>query len=833
MRSSVLYNYQRNKIIALILKMVLFSALAIFSSSTISEDKPRLILLTVKGENIDLAVRNNIRVAIEQALTARYTVYSGSQVDQKIEREFVKQCRIYYDDAEMANSECMKSVAGFFVADYIATPQISAQTGGYLLTLEIRDAYTSESFDPYSDNCIDCGIIDLADAFRAMIATKNSSGSGIAPVFISQATTTDDGASGVVDLTSPVKPQDRGKLALLLLDSIPPGAEVWLGDIKAGNTPYQNLELSSGQNLNITLKAQDYVDLPVQLTLKPGSNIPEPFQLIPAFGSLSIVSEPSGADVYISGILVGQTPYKNSRLGSAKYLADIRKHLYRPLNNQTITIENGIHTELSYKLQPNFGTLSIASVPGKVDISVKDGTSEVYKGSTPASLQLEPGTYILHASKDGYTQRRFEVNIARGKRTSINREQLQLRQLLGTVIIASEPAVTGARVLIDGKDLGAVPLITELPVGKYQVAIKADQFSGKSELLVQEGKRQKLLVKLRTDHRPSNAAGDVTSLSLTGFNYKSSSNAQMPREITVAYFLEWPTPNQFGQVTGAYEEAMGVEINWRAFDTGTAMSAAMASGDVHIAFSQGVPPFVVATSAGLDIEMVDVAVSYSENDNCVVHSSQGIDKGNVSALEGQKIAVPIGTAAHFGMLKQMAHFGVDISSFQVVDMFPAEGAAALARGDLAMACGWGRSLRRMKKYGNVLLTGAEKEALGIRVFDVTSISADFGRDYPDLVAKFLRVTAEMNYLYARHPDSMVDEIAKAAGMNKDATVATLSGFRFPTLGSQLGPDWLGGGTQAFLKELADFFVAQGALDSALVTYTPVVNTSYLEAAARM
>ena len=48
------------------------------------------------------------------------------------------------------------------------------------------------------------------------------------------------------------------------------------------------------------------------------------------------------------------------------------------------------------------------------------------------------------------------------------------------------------------------------------------------------------------------------------------------------------------------------------------MSAAMASGDVQISVSQGVPPFVVATSAGQDLQILDVAVSYADNDNCVV-----------------------------------------------------------------------------------------------------------------------------------------------------------------------------------------------------------------------
>ena len=479
-----------------LLKLALVALIFSITTPTIAEDQPKLILLTVKGEGIDQAVKSNIRVAIEQALAVRYTVYSGSQVDDKIEREFIKQCQIYQDDADLANSECMKEVAGFFVADYIATPQISAQAGGYLLTLEIRDAYTSQSFDPYSDNCIDCSILELADAFRAMIANKNRAAGLGAPVFIESSTTGDGGSSSVVDLTAPVKPQDRGQLALLLFDSVPSGAEVWLGDIKAGTTPYQNLQLSSGQNLNITLKAQDYRDLQVALTLQPGSNTPKPFELVPAFGSLSITSEPSGADVYLSGELVGQTPYSSSRLASAKYLVDIHKPLYFPLSNQTIAIEDGQRTERSFKLEPNFGDLSVASEPSAATITLETNGREVFNGTTPISLQLEPATYILSASKSGYAQRRFEVKIARGQRTSISKEQLQLRQLIGTAIISSEPASPGARVLIDGKDLGAVPLITELLVGSYEVTIKADKLSGKANLQIRDGEQQTLVVEL-------------------------------------------------------------------------------------------------------------------------------------------------------------------------------------------------------------------------------------------------------------------------------------------------------------------------------------------------
>jgi taurine transport system substrate-binding protein len=309
--------------------------------------------------------------------------------------------------------------------------------------------------------------------------------------------------------------------------------------------------------------------------------------------------------------------------------------------------------------------------------------------------------------------------------------------------------------------------------------------------------------------------------------------AQAMDEITVGYFLEWPMPFQYAKVMGTYDEAMGVKVNWRAFDTGTAMSAAMASGDVQLSVSQGVPPFVVATSAGQDLAIVDVAVSYSDNDNCVVRADLEIDKTSAGELAGKKVAVPLGTAAHYGFLKQMNHFGVDVGSMEVVNMAPPEGAAAIAQGAVDMFCGWGGALRRAKEHGNVLLTGAEKEELGILVFDVTSGPASFIAENPDMVAKFLKVTAEANAKWADSANhaEMLPVIAKDSGMDNDATASTLATFVFPTVADQLSAKWLGGGAQEFMKGVADVFVSAGAIDKALDTYANNVNTGPLAAAA--
>ncbi|MFK7835215.1 MAG: ABC transporter substrate-binding protein [Sulfitobacter sp.] len=305
-------------------------------------------------------------------------------------------------------------------------------------------------------------------------------------------------------------------------------------------------------------------------------------------------------------------------------------------------------------------------------------------------------------------------------------------------------------------------------------------------------------------------------------------------EITVAYFLEWPMPMMMAKAAGTYEEALGKKINWVSFETGTAMSAAMASGDVQISVSQGVPPFVVAASGGQDIQVVDVAVSYSDNDNCVVHADLEIDKDSAGELAGKKVAVPLGTAAHYGFLRQMDHFGIDVASLQVVDMAPPEGAAALSQKAVDFACGYGGGLARMKEYGNTLLTGAEKEELGILVFDVTSAPAGYIAENGDELAKFLKVTADANAEWAANPtDEMLGVIAEQAGMDMDAAKSAIATMKFPTVEDQLSDAWLGANAATFMKGVADVFVNAGSIDGALDSYEGAVNTAPLKAAQGM
>ncbi len=304
--------------------------------------------------------------------------------------------------------------------------------------------------------------------------------------------------------------------------------------------------------------------------------------------------------------------------------------------------------------------------------------------------------------------------------------------------------------------------------------------------------------------------------------------AQAPEKITVAYFLEWPTANQVAQIQGWYQDEMGVEVEWRAFDAGTEMAAAMVAGEVDIAYSMGSVPFAIAVSKGAPIKAVGVAVSYAENDNCVVYKKAAIDKANAQALEGKKVAVPFGTVTHYKMLRTLEHLGVDIGKLELIDMVSADAAEAFLAGELTMACGWGGALRRMKGHGYELMSAREQERLGIRVFDVIAVTNQLAEAAPDLITKFLAVTDRAAGYLDDEPEAAKPLIAEAAGMELKESNIVLSLFEFPTRDEQLSEAWMDGTVAPFLQQVAEFFVAQGELEAALDDYGPTVDPSFYQ-----
>ena len=302
-------------------------------------------------------------------------------------------------------------------------------------------------------------------------------------------------------------------------------------------------------------------------------------------------------------------------------------------------------------------------------------------------------------------------------------------------------------------------------------------------------------------------------------------------ELNVAYFLEWPTANQVAQIEKTYDEELGLTVNWIPFASGGDMAQAMEAGDIDISYSQGLTPFANFVTGGSDLLLIGVAVAYADADNCVARGDLGVTKENAAqTLDGQSIYTPLGNVTHFKLLKMLEHLGVDLNSVELIQSEGGPAAvAALDSGNVAMACAFGGAVNQMiEAGGNLVMTGAEQEPIGIRVFDIISTTGAFAEEHASVLTAFLQVTEDANRAYNQNRDPYIDTIAQAAGMDRASTIALIDAFSFPERDAQISAAWLGGTVQTVMKEQMDFFVAQGEIETSLASYDEFVDTSFLE-----
>ena len=268
--------------------------------------------------------------------------------------------------------------------------------------------------------------------------------------------------------------------------------------------------------------------------------------------------------------------------------------------------------------------------------------------------------------------------------------------------------------------------------------------------------------------------GSIVALNLSISVANSAAN-----EVRVAFFLEWPTPNQEDKVKGTFEKALGVPVKWTNFTNGGAMTDAMLAGDIDISYSQGLVPFINAVKSKAPIKLVDIAMEYGMGGTtCVTSNASGITKANATELEGKKVAVPLGTMAEYVFDESMKVVGADRNKMEIIQMDPEEGAAALVSGDVVMACLFGgNSIKAATEVGSRLLTVDEARAAGILGIDITSVTDKFMKENPGMVRTFIEVSHEANARY-KAGKSDLGVIAKDAEMKLEDSNGTLSGFKF-------------------------------------------------------
>jgi hypothetical protein len=173
-----------------------------------------------------------------------------------------------------------------------------------------------------------------------------------------------------------------------------PQAGIYIDNLLKGTGAYSGI-LTKGMH-TIEAKLDKYYPQTRKLDMKAGMKEVVPFELEPVIGSLSVVTEPPEAEIFIDGKSYGKSPKIINDLIIGTYTIEFKKENFATITKQAEVKEN-VRTEVKENLS-NFKEIIIASQPPGANLTL-NGKNE---GITLKTLTTSFGENKIKLSKEGY-----------------------------------------------------------------------------------------------------------------------------------------------------------------------------------------------------------------------------------------------------------------------------------------------------------------------------------------------------------------------------------------------------------------------------------------------
>ncbi len=202
--------------------------------------------------------------------------------------------------------------------------------------------------------------------------------------------------------------------------------------------------------------------------------------------------DPKDAVVTVDGkLLCRSTPCsKTLPVGTVAVSMDAERYKRK---EKTINIAKGMKT-ISFKLDPNFGWLSVESEPSGLAVTI-DGKD---MGHTPIqNKEFDPGSYEVLVTDPRYYDKGERVNISVGKSRTVS---VTLPPREGGIEISATDkngnALNG-EVFVDGAKVGDAPGAYKLMVGSYAIEVKTKQGTWKGNFDVKEREVMEIIAQIK------------------------------------------------------------------------------------------------------------------------------------------------------------------------------------------------------------------------------------------------------------------------------------------------------------------------------------------------
>lgn len=226
--------------------------------------------------------------------------------------------------------------------------------------------------------------------------------------------------------------------ARIALTSEPPGANVRLGGVDKGTTPLRIDRVLSGE-IVLELRHPGFENYVQKLVVRAGEDLPIHARLTPLPGSLTIVSIPEEARVYIDDQFRGVTPYTIPNAMPQAYDVRLEAVGYRPMT-RTIRLTQAQDLTEEFRLERDSGMLELITEPAGVTVFV-DGKQvgvtepgETDQVSEPFTVDLlAVGEHVLQLTKKGHFEVRRDFEI-RNDETFTLHQKLKRRFIPDTIV---------------------------------------------------------------------------------------------------------------------------------------------------------------------------------------------------------------------------------------------------------------------------------------------------------------------------------------------------------------------------------------------------------------
>ncbi len=175
------------------------------------ETKERMVLLPIEGEHLSDGDKALFQNAIKEGFSDRYEIFSGEQVEAKLQKFAVTSC---------TSDECLENIAIAFNGNLVGRGSVTQEGADTFLSLEIKDVITDKDVFTKTDGCVGCSKTEVMKKLKAMAGGRSAASSVGGSVEFASPTAPDRGpAEGAVTRITPKVSGDSGSTVAALFSA--------------------------------------------------------------------------------------------------------------------------------------------------------------------------------------------------------------------------------------------------------------------------------------------------------------------------------------------------------------------------------------------------------------------------------------------------------------------------------------------------------------------------------------------------------------------------------------------------------------------------------------